>query len=241
LKKIAAFVFIFLTISTIYAQTTDEEIGDIQDVLIVSKIHSENTDSSTIKPQDPPFPFGLYFEAIIPPFIKQIAPDKVPNMFIFAGGATYADFGVGVTFFHDLIKAQINYGFFTQEIYESLGGWGRLRYGGNVFGFKLLVSPEINFGKIYGSDYDNISISFSFGYNYSCFEITQSGSPEWMGAWLLQLELFKITFPDRNYLRSFCVFTEFQLWQVPMDVDALNMGISPLNPHLILGIRMYIF
>jgi hypothetical protein len=238
LKKIASFVFILLTISKIYAQTTDEEIGDIKDVLIVSKIHSENTDSSTIKPQDSTFPFGLYFEAIIPPFIRQIN-HNAPS--IFAGGATYTDFGLGVTFFYDIVKVQINYGFITQDNYESLGGMGNLIYGGNIFGFKLLVSPKINFGKIYGSDYDNISISFSFGFNSSYFEITQSGSPEWMSAWLLQLELFKINFPDRNYLRSFCVFTEFQLWQVPTDVDASKNDIPIFIPHITMGLRMYIF
>jgi len=238
LKKIAAFVFILLTISTIYAQTTDEEIiEDIQDVLTASKKHAKNTDFSTTRPQTSPI--GVYFEATIPPFIKQLAPDVVPV--IFAGGATYTDFGLGVTFFHDLIKAQINYGFLSQDIYESLGGTS-LRYGGNIFGFKLLVSPEINFGKIYGSDWDHISISFSFGFDSSYFEITQSGSPAWMNAWLLQLELIKITFPDRNYLRSFCVFTEFQLWQVvPTYVDASNNDIPVFIPHIIMGLRLYIF
>jgi len=43
----------------------------------------------------PGFLQGLYFEGIIPPFVKQIAPDAIPNFF--AGGATYTDFGLGLS------------------------------------------------------------------------------------------------------------------------------------------------
>ena len=222
MKKIVFLIFTFLSVSVVYPQ---------------------NTDYSTTKPQTSPI--GLYFEAIIPPFIRQINNNALP----FTGGVTYTDFGLGVTFFHDILKTQINYGFMTQDIYESLGGGWKLRWGGNVLGLKLFAGPEINFVKLFGSSWDRISASFNLGFNFSLFEY---GDPTWLNSWEVQLEFPKITFPDRNFLRSFSFFIECQLWEFPIDDSAEYSSSSTKNiffgyyyegiiPYFVLGVRMYIF
>jgi hypothetical protein len=192
----------------------------------------------------PGFLQGLYFEATIPPFIRQIAK-KAPA--IFAGGATYMDIGVGLSFFDDNVKIQIQYGFLTQELYESLGGEGPVRYGGHVMGIKLLANVySLPFGRIAGPDWEWLSADFALGANFSLFDLgrqgyTQSGEPTWMSALLLQIEFPKVTLPKREKFRTFSFFTEGQLWFVPTDVPASNFGIKVIIPHVILGLRMYIF
>jgi len=190
---------------------------------------------------------GLYFEGIIPPFIKQLAP-SAPNI-LFAGGATYTDFGFGISLFDDNVKIQLQYGFMTQALYESLGGdpippsgQGGLRYGGNVGGLKLLANVyALPLGKVWGPDFDWLFLSVAAGANFSLFEIAQSGKPTFMNALLLQLEFPKVTIPKRKNLRTFSLFTEGQLWFVPTDADAEKLGISVVIPHIIMGLRMYVF
>jgi len=194
----------------------------------------------------PGFLRGIYFEGIIPPFIRQIDPEKVPSM-PFAGGATYTDFGLGLSFFDDNVKVQFQYGFLTQELYESLGGGlnGRpkeVRYGGNVFGLKLLANVySLPLGKYWGPDFDWLFLSVALGANFSNFSISQSGANTWMSALLFQLEFPKVTIPKRKNFRTFSLFTEGQLWFVPTDADAKKLGIEVVIPHIIMGLRMYIF
>jgi hypothetical protein len=214
MKRTAFFVFILLSVSIVYGQNTDKPSNQTKFL-----------------------PVGVYFEAIIPPIIKQInhnAPD------IFSGGTTYMDFGLGVTLCNDILKAQINYGFLTQDNYEALGGEGHVRYGGNVLGIKFLAGPEINLGDIFGSKWDRLSASLGLGFNFSLFdfskqEYTQSGEPEWLHSWELQLEFPKITFPDRKFLRAVSVFLEYQVWYLPIDVPT-----TQFIKKLVLGVRVYI-
>ncbi|MDR2619233.1 MAG: hypothetical protein LBC62_10225 [Treponema sp.] len=192
----------------------------------------------------PGFIQGLYFDFTIPPFIRQIW-NSAPS--IFAGGATYMDFGVGLSFFDDNVKLQAQYGFMTQEIYEGIGGAGPVRYGGHVLGFKLLANIyTLPFGSIAGPDWDWLYASFALGANFSLFDIaregyTQSGKPTWMSAVLAQIEFPKVTIPKRTKLRTFSLFTEGQLWFVPTDVDADAVGIDTIIPHVIVGLRIYVF
>ncbi|MDR0494404.1 MAG: Ig-like domain repeat protein [Treponema sp.] len=204
----------------------------------------------------PGFLQGLYFEGTIPPFIKQ-AFNEAPN--IFGGGATYFDAGMGLSFFDDNVKIQVQYGRITQDLYEALGQEGPLRYGGHVLGLKLLANIyALPFGKMIGPDWEWLSASLALGANFSLFDLaheenskfsrpdnpiyyTQSGSSTWMSALLMQLEFPKVTIPRREYLRTFSMFTEGQLWFVPTDVDASKNNIKVVIPHVIVGLRMYIF
>jgi len=193
----------------------------------------------------PGFLQGLYIETTIPPFIKQAA-NSAPN--IFAGGATYMDFGFGLSFFEDNVKIQFQYGFLTDDIWVSFGQKsGTLRYGGQVLGLKLLASVyKLPFGALIGPDFEWLSATFALGANFSLFDLgqegyTQSGESTWMSALLLQIEFPRVQIPKREYLRTFSFFTEGQLWFVPTDVPAAANNIKVVIPHIIMGLRLYIF
>jgi hypothetical protein len=194
----------------------------------------------------PGFIQGLYFEFLVPPFIKQIW-NGAPGMF--AGGATYMDFGMGLSFFEDNVKVQFQYGWITQDLYESMGQVDPLRYGGQVLGVKLLANIyALPFGSFMGPDWEWLSASFALGANFSLFDIgqkgyTQSGKATWLSAMLVQIEFPKVTIPKRKNLRTFSLFTEGQLWFVPTDVNvgATAQVIKTLIPHIVVGLRMYIF
>ena len=207
--------------------------------LTVSIIHSQDDDSFSDKTKA--LPVGLYFEVTIPPIIKQIW-NEAPS-FPFSGGATYMDFGLGVSLFQDILKAQINYGFMTQSIFENIGGSsGGFRFGGNVLSLKFFAGPEINLGKIFGSNWDRISASIHLGLNSSLFDTTESGKPAWLHSGLLQLEFPKLNFIDRRYLRSFSLYTELQLWGLPYVIeDGYFNIIDYYLSKLVLGVRAYIF
>jgi hypothetical protein len=192
----------------------------------------------------PGFLQGLYFDITIPPFIRQIT-HKAPA--IFAGGVSYMDFGLGLSFFDDNVKLQFQYGFMTQDMYENLGGEGPLRYGGHIVGLKLLANLyTLPFGALIGPDWEWLYASFAIGANFSLFDVgqqgyTQSGNPTFMSALVAQIEFPKISIPKRRSLRTFSLFTEGQLWFVPTDVDAKAHGIKIMIPHIIVGLRMYVF
>jgi hypothetical protein len=199
-------------------------------VLTISTVHAQNVDSFSNESKI--LPVGIYFDITIPPFIQQIN-NNAP--LIFSGGATYMDFGVGVSLLNDILKAQINYGFLTQDIYESMGGdpiMG-LRYGGNVLGLKFMAGPEFNLGDILGSNWNWISATFNLGFNFSFFQIGAA----WLYSWLAQLEFPKFTIADRTHFRSFSFFTEYQAWRVPSDVE--NSASIYLDKFII-GVRIYI-
>jgi len=201
--------------------------------------------------QIPGFIKGLYIDGTIPPFIRQIW-NEAPAFF--AGGATYFDVGMGLSFFDDNVKLQVSYGQMTQKQYESLGGPKpvkdgdrTLRYGGHVLGLKLLANVyTLPFGSFGGPDWEWLSASLCVGANFSLFDLlkegyTQSGNSTWMSALLAQLEFPRVTFANRKFLRSVSFYTEGQLWFVPTDVDAKANNIKTVIPHAILGLRAYLF
>jgi hypothetical protein len=145
------------------------------------------------------------------------------------------------------VKLQAQYGFLTQSLYESIGGVGKVRYGGHVLGLKILANVyTLPFGSFGGPDWEWLSASFALGANFSLFDLakegyTQSGTSTWMSAMIAQLEFPKVTIPKRTFLRTFSFFTEGQLWFVPTDVNAEANKIKTVMPHVIVGLRMYIF
>ena len=192
----------------------------------------------------PGFIKGMYIEGTIPPFIKYIW-NGAPS--IFGGGATFFDVGLGLSFFGDNVKIQAQYGLMTQSLYEGLGGKGQVRYGGHVLGFKILANVyTLPFGSFGGPDWDWLSASFALGANFSLFDVahqgyTQSGESTWLSAVLAQIEFPKVTIPKRTFLRTFSLFTEGQLWFVPTDISASANKVKTIVPHMIIGVRAYIF
>jgi hypothetical protein len=157
------------------------------------------------------------------------------------------DIGFGLSFFDDNVKIQANYGWMTQANYESLGGHGDVRYGGHVLGLKLLANIyRLPFGSFAGPDWEWLSATFALGANFSLFDLlsqgyTQSGKSTWMSALIGQIEFPRMTFGKRKTFRTFSLFTEGQLWFVPTDVDTSKTGLSTVIPHVIIGVRVYVF
>jgi hypothetical protein len=228
----------------VYNQTIMYSASASDDVELVSlSYHLRKGDKAAY--EVPGFLQGLYIEGIIPPFIKQVW-GNAPNM-PFGGGATYTDFGLGLSFFDDNVKVQGQYGFMTQDLYEAIGGTDTVRYGGDVLAIKLLASLyTLPLGSVWGPDFDWLFASFAIGANFSVFDVThkgltQSGESTWLSALLLQIEFPKVSIPKRKNFRTFSLFTEGQLWFVPTDVEAKKMGIKVVIPHVIMGLRLYIF
>jgi len=179
-------------------------------------------------------PAGLYIEATIPPFIKQFL-NEAP--FPFSGGATYMDFGLGATFFNDNIKLQGNYGFLKQ--YEGMNGYGDLKYGDHVFGLKILGGYTFHFG----SNFDWLTASLSIGANFSLFNTSIDDSDDYkdyvsgclLKAFIIQLEFPKVIILKNKYFRAFSLFTEYQSWYLDYD------GETVISPHIVMGLRIYIF
>jgi len=214
----------------------------------------------------PGFLQGLYLEAFIPPFIRQAIvksdkfdPENDKTKFL-AGGATYMDIGLGLSFFDDNVKVQFSYGFLKQNHYESLGGKGQVRYGGDVIGIKMLANLyRLPFGSFAGPDWEWLSMTFAVGANFSLFNVgnklneseserqnkdvyyTQSGKSTWMSALLLQIEFPRVTIAKAKYLKTFSIFWEGQLWFVPTDVDANANDIPVVLPKIVVGFRLYVF
>jgi hypothetical protein len=156
-------------------------------------------------------------------------------------GASFYDVGMGLSFFEDNVKLQVSYGQLTQEQYELFGS-GPIRYGGDILGLKLLANVyALPFRSVLGPDWAWLSASAAIGANFSLFSTTQSGSPTWLSALLGQVEFPKVTIARRKYLRTFAFYTEFQLWFVPTDTNARELGLETVMPHLTVGLRANVF
>lgn len=156
-------------------------------------------------------------------------------------GGTLWDVGLGLTFFDDNVKLQVQYGQFTEDQWAMFSD-EPMRYGGDVFGAKLLANIfYMPFSYFLGPDWAWLSASLALGANYSYFTITQSGTGQMMSAVLAQLEFPRVTIPKRNMLRTFSLYTEFQLWFIPTDVDTSEIQVDTLVPHITAGIRVNLF
>ncbi|MDR2607691.1 MAG: hypothetical protein LBC57_04800, partial [Treponema sp.] len=155
-------------------------------------------------------------------------------------GASMYDLGVGLTFFDDNVKLQFQYGQMTQGMYTSSGQEGKIRYGGNIFGAKLLANlytvPFTVFG---GPDWSWLSLSIAIGANFSYFDQTQSGSGTILSAMIGQLEFPRVTILKWKYFKTFSFYTEGQLWFVPTDVSKIS--IPTVKPLVTFGLRTSVF
>lgn len=156
-------------------------------------------------------------------------------------GATVYDVGVGLTFFDDNVKLQAQFGQFTAE-QRSFFSNKEMRYGGNVFGVKLLANvASIPLEFFLGPDFSWLSASAAVGANFSQFSETQSGKPQILSAILGQFEFPIVTIPKRTTFRTFSFYTEAQLWFIPTDVSSSEVNIKSLVPHISGGVRLNVF
>lgn len=156
-------------------------------------------------------------------------------------GGTLWDIGLGLTFFDDNVKLQVQYGQFTQDQWSSFTN-EPMRYGGDVFGAKLLANIYyLPFNYLFGPDFSWLSANFALGANYSYFSETQSGTPQMMSAVLAQLEFPRVSMPKWKAFRTFAFYTEFQLWFIPTDVDTSQIEVATVIPHITFGFRTNVF
>jgi hypothetical protein len=156
-------------------------------------------------------------------------------------GATLYDVGLGLTFFDDNVKLQVQYGQFTDE-QRAIFATKPSRYGGNVYGMKLLANLlYLPLDFFLGPDFSWLSATAAIGANFSYFTETQSGSPQILSALLGQIEFPRVTIPKRSVFSTFSFYTEAQLWFIPTDVDTSEVSIKSLLPHVTCGVRLNVF
>ena len=155
-------------------------------------------------------------------------------------GATLFNVGAGLTFFDDNVKLQVNWGQFTQQ-QRNLFDDSNLRYGGNVFGVKLLANVYyMPFRYYFGPDWEWLSLNVAVGANFSRFSESGSGKPQILSAGLFQLEFPRVTFAKQKYFRTIAFYTEGQLWFIPTDVNS-DEEVKSLVPQISFGLRVNVF
>jgi hypothetical protein len=146
----------------------------------------------------PAFIQGLYFEG-------------------HALGVTWGDFGVGLTFFNNVVKLQAQVGAYLD---------GDARFSGLFLGAKLLSNiANFPFSFIGGPDWDFLSASLALGANFTY--VTQSGAKvEFtdkgliLAAVIAQLEFPIIKIKSWSMFNTYSLYTEYQLWFISSDVSA---------------------
>jgi hypothetical protein len=129
-------------------------------------------------------------------------------------GATWWDVGLGLTFFDDNVKLQL-----------QLGMAPTGRFTGLVLGTKLLANVvAVPFSYFFGPSWDFFSMSLAVGANFSYFtmsedriEFTDEGLV--LGAVVAQLEFAKFTIEPWRALNTWAFYTEYQLWFISSDVE----------------------
>ncbi|MBN1837532.1 MAG: hypothetical protein JW820_16875 [Spirochaetales bacterium] len=145
----------------------------------------------------------------VPAFIQGLYLD------FHAMGATYFDAGVGLTFFEDNVKLQLQIGL-------SPPG----RFSGLVIGAKLLANvATLPFGYFFGPSWDFFSMSLAVGANFSYFtmsegpiEFTDAGLV--LGGVVAQLEFARFEIARWRALNAYALYTEYQLWFISSDIEA---------------------
>ena len=115
-----------------------------------------------------------------------------------------------------------------------------LRYGGNIFGGKLLANiSTIPFSFFFGHDFDWLSASVAVGAQFNYFSKTNSGKGQILSAVLGQLEFPRVHINEVKMFSTFSMYYEFSLWFIPSDVAGDD--IKKLIPQGSLGLRVNIF
>ncbi|MCK5007924.1 MAG: hypothetical protein KAR73_11085, partial [Spirochaetales bacterium] len=129
--------------------------------------------------------------------------------------ATYADLGLGLTFFDDNVKLQLQVGM-------SPTG----RFTGLVIGAKLLANiAVVPFSYFFGPSWDFFSVALAIGANFSYFTMSEDSiafTDEGLilAAVVTQLEFARFEIPDWRFFNTYSLYSELQLWFISSDVEA---------------------
>jgi hypothetical protein len=144
----------------------------------------------------------------VPAFIQGLYLD------LHAMGATYYDVGMGLTFFDDNVKLQVQIGM-------SPPG----RFSGLVLGAKLLANvATLPFGYLFGPSWDFFSMSLAVGANFSYFTMSQdtmafTDEGLVLGGMVAQLEFARFKIPGWRAASTYALYSEYQLWFISSDVE----------------------
>ncbi len=155
-------------------------------------------------------------------------------------GATLFDIGVGLTFFDDNVKLQVQWGQFTKTQW-ALFKDGSYRYGGDsIIGAKILANVYyLPFRYLFGPDWEWLSMNVAVGANFTRFNDSGSGKAQILSAALAQLEFPRVTFAKQKMFRTIAFYTEGQLWFIPSDVSGDD--IATIVPQISFGLRVNVF
>jgi hypothetical protein len=142
----------------------------------------------------------------VPGFIQGLYFDNS-----FLGGLNWTT-GLGLTFFDDNVKVQVN-------VSQAPSG----RYSGWAFGGKILANIyNKNIGDWFGLDWMFWRTSIVLGAHFSYFLMEEGETPLWMGQFLGQWEVIKADmsyfFPKWKYFKSLSFYMEPGIWFAPSDV-----------------------
>ena len=165
----------------------------------------------------------------VPQFIQGLYLDA--NVF----GATYADFGLGLSFFGDNVKLQFQVGWAPSDEVSDGG-----RFTGIVAGGKIIANVlYLPFDYFFGPDWSWYSMSLALGANFSFFTMDEGRDPLFMGAVLAQWEFIKADmsyfFPKWKYCKNLSLYLEPILWFASSDVNASAIF------RVAIGARMNLF
>jgi hypothetical protein len=134
-------------------------------------------------------------------------------------GATYWDLGLGLTFFDDNVKLQLQAGMSPPGRFQGL-----------VLGAKLLANiATLPFSYLFGPSWDFFSMSVAVGANFSYFTMSE-GSVAFTDAGVVlagmvaQLEFARFKVPNWRMASTYGLYTEYQLWFISSDVEAGTAG-----------------
>lgn len=140
----------------------------------------------------------------IPQFIQGLYLDT------HALGATYGDVGLGLSFFDNNVKLQIQAGVAPPG-----------RFTGDVIGAKLLANIlYLPFDYFLGPDWSFFSMSLALGANFSYFTMDSGSDPLVMSSVLVQWEFARFQFAEWKSFRTFSLYAEPNLWFAASDVEA---------------------
>jgi hypothetical protein len=106
-------------------------------------------------------------------------------------------------------------------------------------GAKLVANIyNLPFRYIFGPDWENFSMTWALGANFSYFSMEGSGNESlFLGAVLAQWELARLTFPQFKYFSSYAFYMEPILWFTTTDVT----GAERFKFRISWGLRMNVF
>lgn len=160
----------------------------------------------------------------VPSFIQGLYLD------FHALGSTYGEMGLGLSFFDDVVKLQVQAGMAPPG-----------RFTGIVLGAKLLATiVDVPFSYFFGYDWDFFSMSLAVGANFNYFSMSPDGyyftkDGVVLGSVLLQYEFAKFEIASMKAFNSYSFYVEGALWFISSDVQA---GVTPT---VSLGARIGIF